>query len=598
MKKLMLTLLASLLVLAGCSSKGSGNTLTVAAPDKLKGDFVAGFSSGAYDAWVMRLMGNLSTGASTHYVDRATGEYKVNPTVVEKLDIKEGENGNKTYSYTLKDGLKWSDGEAITAKDFVFSVLFRSLGEWQNVATMDAGAQDLLGYKAYQDGSSKEFEGVKYIDDKHFELTIDGENLPYYYEQTFAAVTPDPAHAWMKDAKFNANGNGFDNTAEEIAAGVKNVAEKERYAPTVTSGAYKFDSFKDDTAVVVKNDNYAGNFEGEKAKIDKIVVRVVSTDVQVQSLEKGEIDMAPGMIEGKHINKAKELDLPMHTYPRNGFGNIVLKANKFPTDITEVRQAMGFLLDRQEFVNNIAGGYAKVVDGPYGLSQWFYTENQDKIESQLIKYTYNLDEANKLLDKTEFIYEADGKTPFDASKASDTAAYYRHNKDGKQLAVKHFGTEKNDISTLINTQLKPSAAKVGMNFSMDTGDFATLGDYMQGRKENDYNSFNLATSFTAIYDPYTGFHSDWVGRGTNWSDLADSELDNLIMSMRRHEPTDREGFSDDVVKYIVRWNELLPSIPLYSNTYHDIYAKRVEGMDKITPLLNWDQTIEYISIAK
>ncbi|UPU39160.1 hypothetical protein MX850_11885 [Erysipelothrix sp. Poltava] len=63
-----------------------------------------------------------------------------------------------------------------------------------------------------------------------------------------------------------------------------------------------------------------------------------------------------------------------------------------------------------------------------------------------------------------------------------------------------------------------------MEYYIEQGEFATLGAYMQGREENDFNAFNLATSFTSLYDPWQN-HSKYVGTGLNWSDISEPELD-------------------------------------------------------------------------
>ncbi|CAM3669604.1 ABC transporter substrate-binding protein [Erysipelothrix urinaevulpis] len=590
MKKLFTILIASLLVLTACSSKPkAGGTLTVAAPSNFNGDFIAGFSSNAYDRWVQELL-NYDYGV--FYSDRETSDLLDNPTVVEKVDVAD-KGGDKEYTFTLKAGNKFSDGTEITAKDYVFTVLMRANPKWKATAKMDNTGDKLVGYADYSAGKSATFDGVKYIDDKTFSLTISKDELPYYFERASVAVSPTPMAAWFKDAKFNADGNGFDNTDEEITAAVKEISEKERFAPTVTAGPYKFESNENNTATVVVNEHYAGNFEGKTPSIEKVVVRQVESSLSIQALENNEVDFVPGVIEGKLINQAKEKELQTHSYPRNGFGNIVLKANKGPTQIKEVRQALGFLLNRQEFVSKIVGGYGSVVNAPYGLSQWFYKENKDRIESELIEYTYNLTKANELLDQTDYKFEKDGSTPFDVEKASED--YRRHNSKGEKLLIKHFGSEKNDVTDLIISQLVPAATEAGVEYAVDQGDFATLGAYMQGTQDNDYNAFNLATSFTSMYDPWQN-ESQYVNTGLNWSDIEDDKLDATIKAVQTTKPGDKDAFADNIMEYFKVWNDLLFQIPLYSNEYFDITTTRVKGVDVITPEMDWAKSIVYLSV--
>ena len=105
---------------------------------------------------------------------------------------------------------------------------------------------------------------------------------------------------------------------------------------------------------------------------------------------------------------------------------------------------------------------------------------------------------------------------------------------------------------------------------------------MQGTQENDYNAFNLATSFTSMYDPWQN-ESKYVNTGLNWSDIADKDLDAAIKAVQTTEPGDKEAFADNVMEYFKVWNDLLFQIPLYSNEYFDITTKNVKGVEAITP---------------
>ena len=51
------------------------------------------------------------------------GEFEYNPTVVASHEETENEDGTKTYTVSINDGLVWSDGTPITAKDYVFAIL-------------------------------------------------------------------------------------------------------------------------------------------------------------------------------------------------------------------------------------------------------------------------------------------------------------------------------------------------------------------------------------------------------------------------------------------------------------------------------------------
>ena len=596
MKKLFAVLIVSLLVLAGCGEKEpkpvadqASETLTIAVPADQDGSFVSGYSNSSYDVWVRDMLWSYGV----FYNDRDTGEFKDNPTVVEKVEEELDDAGNKTYTFTLKEGLLWSDGEPVTAKDYVFSILFRASAEHKDFAPQDSTGDDLLGFADYAE--TGKFEGVKLVDDYTFSLTIDAESLPYFFERAYVAASPEPMHDWFPEAKFNDEGNGFTNSSEEIRAAAQRVRDEIQYNPKVTSGPYKFESFQDNVTTLKLNENYAGNYEGVKAEIGTIVLRLVNANQIVDSLKKGEVDVALGEIEGKIIDAVRDDEnLKYHTYPRNGYGQLVFKTNKGATQYKEVRQAIAFLLDRNEFVDEIAGGYGSVVNGPYGTSQWFYVDRKDKIDEVITHYAYSEADANDRLDASPYKYNEDGSEPWDPAKSE-----FRYDKDGNKLQVFHFGSEDNAVTNLLKTQLPENAKKVGMEYIIDEGPFPALLDILYGVSDSNHTVLNLATGFSAIYDRYYAEHSDFAERPAfNQSQIADEKLDETIVKMRRLEGTQRDEFADAFVEYLEVWNDLLPQLPLYSNTYHDFFTGRVTGYeDTVTSLSSFTQNIVYMRIV-
>ena len=122
------------------------------------------------------------------------------------------EDGTVTYTYTLRDGLKWSDGKPVTAADFAFA--------WQRAASVELGAD--YGYMfevvdGYADIWAEEPpEGaalnVKAIDDKTLEVTL--ANAVSYWNELLAFPTYFPVRedvvaneGWATDpATYVSNG--------------------------------------------------------------------------------------------------------------------------------------------------------------------------------------------------------------------------------------------------------------------------------------------------------------------------------------------------------------------------------------------------------
>ena len=76
-----------------------------------------------------------------------------------------------TYTFHLRDGLKWSDGTPLTANDFVYSI--------KHVLTPSTAAQYVSmvtdyvkGAQEFYDGGSEDELGVKAVDDNTLEITL------------------------------------------------------------------------------------------------------------------------------------------------------------------------------------------------------------------------------------------------------------------------------------------------------------------------------------------------------------------------------------------------------------------------------------------
>ena len=79
------------------------------------------------------------------------------------------------------------------------------------------------------------------------------------------------------------------------------------------------------------------------------------------------IDVFEDEMNGSRISQirkaAEEKKLQYVAYDRNGYGCLSFLDDRGPTQYKEVRQAVAFLMNRDDFVQNFAGGYAVVTNG-------------------------------------------------------------------------------------------------------------------------------------------------------------------------------------------------------------------------------------------
>jgi len=265
-----------------------------------------------------------------------------------------------------------------------------------------------------------------------------------------------------------------------------------------------------------------------------------------------------------------------------------------PTADVNVRWAIACLVDRTQLLDQFLGGYGGLVDSEYGASQWMYALKERELREALTPIAMNIDRANDYLDETAWVFEADGSTPFDTAKASADGSYLRHNADGEPLIIFHAAASA-AVGEILEIDLMRNAPLAGMRYNIDFPDFSLLLDeYYEGfswdDSERTYSVFSMAMNFSVPFDPYTSMHSDFLGTWMNSAGVNDAELDRAIMAMRLTEPGENETYANHWFDYVVRWNEILPMVPLYSNEYFNLFNSAVKAVNT-TPFWDWYHVI-------
>ena len=126
----------------------------------------------------------------------------------------ENTDGTVTYTYTLRDGLKWSDGQDVTANDFIFA--------WNRAASDDLAAdygymfEVVDGYDEVAEGSADSMN-IKAVDDKTIEVTLKNA-VPYWNEllafPTYFPVREDVVanESWATDPATYVNNGPYTMT--------------------------------------------------------------------------------------------------------------------------------------------------------------------------------------------------------------------------------------------------------------------------------------------------------------------------------------------------------------------------------------------------
>lgn len=523
------------------------------------------------------------------------GKWIENPNVAESIEAVDNEDGSKTYTIKIKDGLKFSDGNPITASDYLLYYMLRCdemITDLEASNLTDSSVQYVLGYDAYSSGESDVFEGLHLIDDKTYSVTIDSQYMPYYYGQALIGNNPESMKLWLpEDVVLEETENGVkfsDNFTSEYIADKVNSA---RYNYSAASGPYMLTSYDENayTYTLTRNTNFVGDSEGHTTNIETVLVKYVDQETMLDQLKTGAVDVLTQVADGDTIeaglDMVEEGGFDYISFPRAGYGMVSFKCNQGPTQFIEVRHAMAYLLDRVSFAQTFTGGHGTVVNGPYGTQQWMVEEYAEEVEG-LNAYSYSLDSAIEELEKGGWVYNEDG------SDYSGSGIRYKQLEDGTYmpLIIEWFSSENNSVSDLLVTSLlqNPDVEAAGMKINQTVGTFSDLLTYYyDSSTENPYQMFNLASGFGNPYDVAYSFEPDSANNTNAVTGEAGQKLYDLAVAMNRTQEGDDAAYAEAWFNFISYWNEQLPEIPLYSNEYHDFFSSRVHDWQEDG--YNWNE---------
>lgn len=253
---------------------------------------------------------------------------KVIPASAETHEVSED---GMTYTFHLRDGLKWSDGKPVTAGDYEYG--FKRLVD-PNTASEYAfyGAIIKNGTEVNQGTVPVEEYGVKALDDKTLEVQLKNP-APY-----FLGMLSNAAYAPTRKDIVETNGKEFAGEADK----------------NVYNGPFVIKEWKhNDRVILEKNPNY---WDADSIKLDGAeILTVPDANTAVAMYESGELDYTevPQVMRDKYKDEVEFFSDGSADYMElNQDGSNPYLANK------NMRLALNFGLNRDEYVKLIGGVYA------------------------------------------------------------------------------------------------------------------------------------------------------------------------------------------------------------------------------------------------
>lgn len=290
-----------------------------------------------------------------------------------------------TWTFTMRDGLKWSDGTDLTAKDFEYS--FKRMANPDTAAPYAETCLGMIdGFDAAQAGDTDALN-VKASDDGKT-LTIVLSYPCSYFDKmaAFAAMSP------VQQATVEANGDSWCTSAETF----------------VSNGPYMItDWTPSERIVLTKNPNYVGGWDSSKIVSDTITLLLLEdSSASFAAYNSGEAVLIKDVPtdEIPSLTKAEDggdfyVDTILGTY----YVSLNLQRDAFQD--AKVRKALSLAIDRDYVANTIMQGTYSTADsivGPGIVDENGYFHDNGNAPYISADYEANLAEAKKLLEEAGY----------------------------------------------------------------------------------------------------------------------------------------------------------------------------------------------------
>ena len=300
--------------------------------------------------------------------------YKKNGDLVPALasDLPKTSSDGLTYTFKLRDNLKFSDGHPLTADDVVFTYQLAYDPKYKDVASPRRG--DLSKYIA----------SVTAQDPKTVVIKTTQVFAPFLANHALYGILPKHV---LGDLDPKAVNTADFNTG-----------------PSVTNGAFKFVKWeKGQQVTLARNDNYWNG----PAYLDSYVYKVLPDSVAVTNqLKTGEIDIGPvdpGQFDAiKTATNVVTSEFPVPTFTFYAYNLDPAKLGGQLFGDKAVRQALLYALNRQQIVTAIFFGHGSVANSVEPPTSWAY---KDKPQ---VLYSFDKAKAESLLDGAGWAKGADG----------------------------------------------------------------------------------------------------------------------------------------------------------------------------------------------
>lgn len=430
---------------------------------------------------------------------------------------------NQKFTFKIRSDAKWSNGDPVTAHDFVYSFKravdpkTASPYAWYIEKTQMKNAKDIIVGKKPVDSL-----GVKAIDDKTLVITTETP-LPYFIKM-LAHTTTYPVHkatvekfgaAWTKPENF------------------------------VSNGAYKLNDWVVNEKIeLVRNENY---WDNKDTVINKVTyLPIENQNAEMNRFLSGEIDITADLPteQYKRLKKERPNEVAVTPYLCTyyyGFNN-----KKAPFNDVRVRKALSYLIDRNVVTDALLGqGQVPAYNLTHSGTTGFEPNNPDYA---------NLTQKERD-EKAKALLVESG---FSASKPLDFTLLYNTSENHKKIAVAIQSMWKKTLGDMINVKLENQEWKT----------------YLENRRQGNYDvtragwcaDYNEASAFLAI---------GMTGNGNNDQGYSSKAFDQAMQAASK-----AQSEKERATLYKKAEAELakdMPLAPIYEYVNKRLVSQKIAG---------------------
>ena len=282
------------------------------------------------------------------------GDNQVVPGLAESWDYDET---TYTYTFHIRDGIRWHDGEPFTAKDVQFTI--------EAIMDPDNGSENAPNYE--------DVEEITVVDDQTISFRLAEPNVAFLEYMTMAVL---PSHLLEGE----------------------DMQESDFFRHPVGTGPYKLERWDVGQSIVLtKNEDY---YLGAP-NIDTVIFKIVADDnAQAMQLESGELDLV--LLDPKNAANFEGRDgFTCYDMTTADYRGILFNfANDYWTENRDLIPAICCALDRQAIIDSVLLGQGMAAYSPLQRNRY----NNENVE----RYDYDQDRARQILEDAGCVLGDDG----------------------------------------------------------------------------------------------------------------------------------------------------------------------------------------------